>query len=164
MIDLEKLIPLLAASKVAFVIVGGVAAAVHGSAQVTLDLDICYDREEGNLNRLAEVLAPLDPHLRGAPVELPFLWDAQTLRRGLNFTLVTDWGDLDLLGEVAGVGGYEPVVAASVPVALFGVTCAVLSLPALITAKRAAGRPRDLLALPELEALWEATQAKPKNK
>lgn len=158
MIDLEKVIPLLAESKVAFVIVGGVAAAVHGSAQVTFDLDICYARDASNLHRLVEALAPLHPRLRGAPGGLPFLWETETLRRGLNFTLLTDWGDLDLLDEIAGVGGYEQTLAASVPVALFGVTCAVLSLPALIGARRAAGRPRDLLSLPELEALWEATR------
>lgn len=89
---------------------------------------------------------------------LPFLWDTETLRRGLNFTLRTDWGDLDLLGEVAGVGGYDQALVSSEPTALFGVTCAVLSLPALIAAKRAAGRPRDRYSLPELEALWEATR------
>ena len=163
MINLEKVIPRLAESKVAFVIVGGVAATVHGSAQVTFDLDICYARDAGNLQRLVNVLAPLHPRLRGAPGDLPFLWDTETLRRGLDFTLLTDWGDLDLLGEIAGVGGYQQALAASVPVALFGVTCAVLSLPALIVARRTAGRPRDLYSLPELEALWEATRNAPEE-
>lgn len=158
MIDLEKLIPRLAQSKVEFVIVGGVAGSIHGSAQVTVDLDICYARDQENLKRLAEALAPLHPRLRGAPPDLPFLWDAATLRGGLNFTLTTDWGDIDLLGEVAGVGAFDRVRAASLQVPLFGVACAVLSLPALIASKRAAGRPRDLQALPELEALWNATK------
>jgi hypothetical protein len=158
MIDLEKLIPRLVESGVAFVIVGGVAACIHGSAQVTVDLDICYARDKGNLKRLVEALAPFHPRLRGAPSDLPFLWDADTLRQGLSFTLTTDWGDLDLLGEVAGVGDYPRALAASSPTTLFGTTCAVLSLPALIAARRAAGRPRDLISLPELEALWEATK------
>ena len=158
MIDLEKVVPLLAESKVAFVIVGGVAATVHGSALVTFDLDICYARDKGNLRRLVNALAPLHPRLRGAPGGLPFLWETETLHRGLNFTLLTDWGDLDLLGEIAGVGGYDQALAASVQVPLFGVACAVLSLPALIAAKRAAARPRDLNSIPELEALWEAAR------
>ena len=75
----------------------------------------------------------------------------------MNFTLETDRGNVDLLGEVAGLGTYEQVQAGAVPIELVGVTCAVLSLDKLIAAKRAAGRPKDLLVLPELEALWEAT-------
>ena len=73
-----------------------------------------------------------------------------------NFTLVTDGGDLDLLGEIAGVGGYAEVSAVSMPVSLFGENCAVLSLRALIAARRASGRPKDLQLLPELEALQGA--------
>ena len=87
---------------------------------------------------------------------MPFLWDEVTLRRGLNFTLKTDLGDIDLLGEVAGLGDFERVSASSISVTLFGVACAVLSLEALIAAKRAADRPKDHLILPELEALREA--------
>jgi hypothetical protein len=94
--------------------------------------------------------------LRGAPAGLPFLWDAETLRRGLNFTLTTDLGDLDLLGEMSGVGGYDQVRPNAVNKTVFGVECAVLSLSDLIVAKRAAGRTKDLEALVELEALWEA--------
>lgn len=161
--NLDKLIPLLVESEVAFVIIGGVAASIHGSAQVTLDLDICYARDRENLDRLAKALAPLRPRLRGAPPDIPFVWDSTTLRNGLNFTLTTEWGDLDLLGEVTGVGGYAEALAASVRLELFSSTCAVLSLPALIAAKRAAGRPRDLQALPELEALWEAVKDAPEN-
>lgn len=156
MVSLKNLILCLADNRVEFVIIGGVAATVHGSAYVTYDLDICYRRDAGNLARLAKALAPHHPKLRDAPDDLPFFWDETTLRRGLNFTLKTDLGDIDLLGEVAGLGGFEQVLASSVSVALFGVACAVLSLEALIEAKRAAGRPKDRLILPELEALREA--------
>ena len=89
---------------------------------------------------------------------MPFVWDAETLRRGLNFTLRTDFGDLDLIGEVPGVGAYEQVRRASVMLLLFGVECAVLSLDGLIAAKRAAGRAKDKLMLPELEALRDLTR------
>jgi hypothetical protein len=74
----------------------------------------------------------------------------------LNFTLDTDLGPLDLLGEVSGVGGYEPAHRNAVVKTAFGVECAVLSLPDLIAAKRAAGREKDKEALLEIEALWEA--------
>ena len=99
------------------------------------------------------------PRLRGAPADLPFQWDAQALRNGLNFTLQTDLGALDLLGEIQGVGTYCDVRKNAIELDLFDVPCAVMSLEDLIAAKRAAGRPKDLLVLPELEALLEARQA-----
>lgn len=155
MIDFEKTLHRLVNHKVEFVIIGGLAATVHGSSYMTHDLDICYARDQANLERLAKSVAPLHPRLRGAPAGLPFLWDATTLRYGLNFTLETDLGDLDLMGEVAGIGMYDSVRQASIIVELYGIECAVLSLEKLIEAKRAAGRPKDKLILPELEALRE---------
>ncbi len=160
MIDLETLIPRLVNDGVEFVIIGGVAATAHGSAYITEDLDICYARNAPNLERVVASLAPFHPRLRGAPEGLPFLWDAKTLQQGLNFTLRTDLGDVDLLGEVAGLGAFEQVRAAAVRATLFGVECAVLSLDGLIITKRTAGRRKDMLILPELEALREA-QRKP---
>lgn len=157
MIDYEKALLLLADSQVRFVIVGGLAITIHGSAYVTFDLDFCYARDTENLSRLAQALLPTRPRLRGAPENLPFRFDAETLRRGLNFTLTTNVGDLDLLGEVIGLGDYAAVESVSMPVDLFGRTFAVLTLDALIASKRAAGRPKDLQVLPELEALREAT-------
>lgn len=155
MIDFEKILSCLVNDGVEFVIIGGLAATVHGSSYMTHDLDICYARDNTNLERLAQSLAPLHPRLRGAPAGIPFLWDAKTLQFGLNFTLETDFGDLDLLGEVAGIGMYDSVRQASILVELFGIECAILSLDKLIAAKRAAGRPKDKLVLPELEALRE---------
>ena len=156
MVNLKKLITRLVNNQVEFVVIGGVAATVHGSAYVTYDLDICYSRDAENLARMATALAPYHPRLRDIPDDLPFFWDQRTLHRGLNFTLKTDLGDIDLLGEVAGIGDFEQVLASSIWVELFGVECAVLSLEALIKAKRAADRPKDHLILPELEALLEA--------
>jgi hypothetical protein len=154
-IDIERMIRLLGNSGAGFVIVGGIAGSIHGSTQATFDLDVCYARDNDSLTRLAESLSPFHPQLRGAPAGLPFIWDVETLRRGLNFTLRTDLGDLDLLGEISGLGSYEQVRSASVIVSLFGIECAVLSLDGLIAAKRATGRAKDKLVLPELEALRE---------
>lgn len=155
MIDLERTIRLLSNGGIEFVIVGGIAGSIHGSSQATFDLDLCYARNTSNMARLAESLSTFHPQLRGAPPGLPFIWDVETIKHGLNFTLRTDLGDLDLFGEIPGVGSFEQVRAASVMVKLFGVECAVLSLDGLIAAKRAAGRAKDMLALPELEALRE---------
>ena len=87
----------LAEGHVDFIVVGGVAAAMHGAARATYDVDIVYSRTPENIARLVETLAPLQPYLRGAPPGLPFTWDTATVRRGLNFTLTTSLGDLDLL-------------------------------------------------------------------
>jgi hypothetical protein len=156
MTQFSRMLDTLVRHGVEFVIIGGVAATAHGSSLGTFDLDVCYRRDPENLKRLAGALQPLHPRLRGAPDNLRFRWDAETLRQGLNFTLMTDLGELDLLGEVAGVGSFEQARSDARVETVFGVPCAVLSLPALIASKRAAGRVKDLQAVFELEALWEA--------
>jgi hypothetical protein len=158
MIQVEQTLRLLTQHQVEFVIVGGVAISAHGSSYLTYDLDVCYARTRDNLKRLAAALTPYRPRPRDFPVDLPFIWDEQTLKQGTNFTLTTDLGNIDLLGELKGLGGYAEARAASVVMNLFGLPCQVLSLAALIITKRAAGRTKDLLALPELEALREITE------
>src|SRR5215467_2075160 len=103
-VDPAQIIPPLVNGKVNFILIGGMAAILHGSARVTLDTDIVYDRGAPNLNRLAKALQPLRPTLRGAPSGLPFKLDLTTLSNDLNFTLATNLGDLDLFGEVIGGG------------------------------------------------------------
>jgi predicted nucleotidyltransferase len=137
------------------VVVGGLAANVHGSARITADVDVCYDPSPENRVRLAKVLADWHAYLRGVDRGLPFAMDARTLRDSPVLTLVTDLGDLDVMDRVAGVGEFAAVRAASVEADLAGVPARVLALDALIAAKRAAGRRKDLEALLELEALRE---------
>lgn len=158
MIKIEASLAALLDHKVQFVVIGGVAMFAQGSPHLTQDLDICYERSRENLGRVVEALGPYHPQLRGAPAGLPFSFDVETVHRGLNFTLSTDLGDIDLLGEVAGLGFYPAVRAASVRLNLFGQDYNVLSLEGLIQAKKAAGRPRDLEAVPELEAMLNLEQ------
>jgi len=99
--DLERLVPTLVRGGVEFTVIGGVAAIIHGSARATYDVDLLYSRNEANIQRLANLLASYTPYLREAPPDLPFVWDVKTIRNGLNFTLPTDLGDIDLLGDVA---------------------------------------------------------------
>lgn len=153
--DFGALLRPLSHGGVRFIVVDGVAAAAHGAARATYDLDIVYARDNDNLRQLVTTLEPLAPYLRGAPAGLPFRFDADTLRRGLNFPLVTTAGGIDLLGEIAGGGTYETLLPDSAPAHAFGVTCQFLSLARLIAVKRAAGRPKDLDAIAELEALLE---------
>ena len=155
---IEKQSKLLGEFGVECVIVGGVAAALYGSAIPTTDIDVCYSRDVDNLERLASALQSVNAKLRNAPDGVPFLLDAQTLKRGLNFTFASEIGNLDLLGEVRGVGTYENVVADSIPVELFGYHFKLINISKLIDAKRAAGRPKDLISIPELEAIREAQQ------
>ena len=102
--DLTGLVRALSGSGVRYIIVGGVAASLHGALRTTLDLDVVYARDPENVARLVRALARYTPYLRGAPPGLPFQLDEGTVARGLNFTLVTTLGDLDLLGEVTGGG------------------------------------------------------------
>lgn len=153
MTDFERLIAVLTRSGVEFIVIGGFAATAHGSAHVTVDLDVVYSRSADNINRLAGALAPLQPYLRGAPSGLPFRFDVDTIRQGLNFTLVTAAGDLDLLGEATGGGTYETLLPNSDVRGFAGLECRFVNLETLIHLKRAAGRPRDLERIAELEAL-----------
>ena len=155
MIDFSALLRTLAHHDAAFIVVGPAAAIAHGSARLTQDLDVVYERSPGNLEKLVAALAEYRPYLRGVPQGLPFHWDLATLSRGLNFTLTTSLGSIDLLGEITGGGRYEDLLPEAIELDVFGTRCLCLSLSQLIRAKRAAGRPRDLEALAELEAIEE---------
>jgi hypothetical protein len=151
--ELGGIVGVLADADVEVILIGGLAAQAHGSARLTQDADFVYGRSDANIVRLAEALAPFSAYLRGAPPGLPFRFDPPTIRRGLNFTLTTTIGDVDFLGEVVGGGSYEQLLPHTVQLIVFGRAIRVLDLPALIRAKRAAGRPKDLDAVAELEAL-----------
>ena len=151
--DFGGLTSVLADNGVEVIVVGGLAAQAHGSARLTQDADFVYRRSPDNIERLAAALASFHPYLRGAPPGLPFVFDAETIRRGLNFTLTTTLGDVDFLGEIVGGGKYEDLEPHARALSVFGRDVLVIDLPALIRAKRAAGRPKDLEAIAELEAL-----------
>ena len=161
MTDFEALIRRLGSADVRFVLIGGFAGTVLGSPRTTVDLDIVYARDEDNLARLVGALESLSPRLRGAPDGLPFVLDVATLVRGMNFTLTTDLGDLDLLGDVVGGGTYEELLPHTRRLTVFDTEMSVVTLSQLIRLKRAAGRPRDLAALAELEAMLEEQRGEP---
>jgi predicted nucleotidyltransferase len=151
----DKLLPLLVNGGIEFILIGGVAGNVLGSARLTFDVDVVYNRGKANLERIAKLLKPHRPYLRGAPSGLPFVLDVPTLRNGLNFTLTTELGDLDLLGEVVGGGNYRDLLAHTFEVEAFNVKFRCVDLPTLIKLKRAAGRPKDLESIAELETLLD---------
>ncbi len=157
----EALITTLAGGGVRFILVGGAAAVAHGAARLTLDVDVVYSRDAENIARLVAALRPHHPYPRGAPPGLPFDWSVETVQAGLNFTLETALGDLDLLGEITGGGGYEQLEPATQWLDAFGISCRCVTLRKLIALKRAAGRPRDFDAIAELEALLDEEQTRP---
>jgi len=154
-IGLQRFLDALHKHHVEFIVIGGIAARVHGSARITQDVDVVYGRSDENVARIVKALAPFKPFLRGAPPDLPFEWSVRTVKAGLNFTLRTTIGDIDILGEVTGGGRYEDLVAHTVTVDALGHPTFVVNLEWLIRLKRAAGRPRDLEAIAELELLQE---------
>jgi predicted nucleotidyltransferase len=151
--NFREILPLLLTNHVRFVVIGGGAAIAHGSARLTSDVDVVYARDAENLTHLVAALKPHKPYPRGAPDGLIFLWDEQTLKAGLNFTLKTALGDLDLLGEVTGGGTYEQLLPFTDELEVFGVKCRFVTLEKLIDLKVAAGRPKDLESIGELENL-----------
>ena len=153
MTDFKLLLRLLTDNQVEFIIVGGAAATAHGSSRLTVDLDVVYRRSNENISRLVEALRPVQPYLRGAPPGLPFNLNIETVRMGLNFTLTTKLGSLDLLGEIIGGGGYEELFSETIKVEVAGVECLCLNLERLIQVKRAAGRPKDLEVIAELQQI-----------
>jgi hypothetical protein len=153
MTDYRELIRKLVESRVEFIIVGGLAARVHGSSRLTDDLDIVYRRDFDNVTRLVNCLAPLSPYLRGAPPGLPFRWQTETILQGLNLALTTSLGPVDVLGEITLGGDYEKLRPFAEPLELFGKECLCLGIKRLIEVKRAAGRPKDFEAIAELEVI-----------
>jgi len=154
----ERAIRALSDAQLEFVIIGGFSAILHGSAHVTLDLNIVYSRNQENLKRLAAALAPLHPRPDGLPASLPFVWDETTLANGTLFTLTSDLGRIDLMAEVSGLGSFSEIWAGSVEVELYGCKVRNLSLTDLLRSKRAAGRLKDLQVIPELESILEALE------
>ncbi len=150
--DNLELLRRLSAAEVEFVVVGGVAAVLQGSAILTVDLDLCAPFGVENLARLLPVLVALDGRFRAHP-DLPRLTDEPA--RFAEFRLLmlqTSLGPVDVLREIDGLGNYAAVAREAETLDLGSFQCRVLGLAGVIAAKRAAGREKDLRALPELEA------------
>lgn len=145
----RELLEVLDRHGVDFVVIGGVAGSLHGSAYPTFDLDAAYSREGPNLTRLAEALEDLQVTLRGAPPDLPFQIDAKTIANGANFTFDSRLGRFDILSEIDGIRDYESLRSAATPTTLGDLTVRIASIDHLIAMKRAANRNKDKMMLEE---------------
>jgi hypothetical protein len=143
----------LTVHEVRFVVIGGLGARLHGSPVITNDTDICYELSDDNLERLATALRELGARLRGVDEDVPFQLDARTLQAGDHFTFTTSAGSVDCLGTPAGVDGFDELARSAVTFDVDGFSVLVASLEDLIRMKRAAGRPKDLIAAEWLSAL-----------
>jgi hypothetical protein len=151
--SLSQLLQRLADSRVDFVVVGGFAGALHGSAIVTRDLDICAALTPGNIERLREALRDLNPRHRMTSKNLSFLQVPKPGESVSNLYLQTDWGVVDILSSVTGLGDFEAVRANSETFEISGKKFRLISLPDLVRAKESLGREKDILAAKELRAI-----------
>ncbi len=149
----EAILAALVSRPIRFVLVGGVAATVHGSARFTNDIDICYDTAIDNVDRLTVLLTEWQAQLRGVEPGLPFILDARTFRTTPFLTLTSTMGAIDLLDHVPGVGSYAAALAGSEIVRIGSVEFPALTLETLIASKKATRRKKDLEHLIELEAI-----------
>lgn len=151
----DKLLRLLIDGGVDFVIVGGIAAIAHGALRTTLDLDVVAAFNHENMGRLLAALHEVHPRNAARPDLGEIEATAEELARYRNLYLVTDVGELDVLGELPPIGGYAEAAETAVRFELFGKECAVLGLDQLIAIKEHLGRAKDLEALRELRAIRE---------
>jgi predicted nucleotidyltransferase len=152
-LDTNTILRRLVARGVDFVVIGGIAAVLHGSARSTFDLDVCFATDRVNLEALGEVLVGLGARLRGVSDDVPFVPDADTLRHVEVLTLETEAGDLDVLARPAGMRSYDELRRRADRFDLGDYAVLVASIPDLLAMKSAAGRPKDLQDIDELEAI-----------
>jgi len=156
--DFFGVLELLVRREVQFVLIGGLAARLHGSPTVTMDIDICPARDTDNLGRLAGALRAMDAQVPSVNETVPFELDVKTLGRSTNLTLMTSRGALDVLGEPAGTDGYRDLAANAITLEVERLKLKVASLDDLMRMKEASGRPKDRIELEVLGALRDELQ------
>lgn len=157
--EYSHIIRSLKAHDVEFIVIGASAAIAQGAPISTIDLDVGYRRTRDNVGRLVAALRPFHPRLRGVDESVPFRFSVEALRRGCNFTFVTDAGDLDLLGHITGLGDYDAMTVNAASLRMFGCSVLVMDLEDVIRSKKAAGRPKDIAVLPVLEKTLETRRS-----
>jgi len=151
--NFEKLLKQLSDHNVTFVLIGGFAATAHGATIVTHDLDICAPFSKDNSEKLLNALLPIHPILRDS--ERPLRETPESLSLYKNLYLETDYGALDILGSVTGIGVFSEVANHCIEISLFNRTCRVLDIDALIRAKKAMNQPKDKETIIQLNAIKE---------
>jgi predicted nucleotidyltransferase len=152
-LDVEEMLRRLTGAGVDFVVIGGIAMLLHGSARLTRDLDIVFAADKANLEALGNVLSGLEARLREIAEDIPFVPDARTLRNMQLLTLDTSAGWLDVHREVDGAPRYDVLRRHAERMDVGDFSVLVASPDDMIAMKVAAGRPVDLIDVEELEAI-----------
>lgn len=139
--------------RVEYVVIGGLAAVLHGAPVSTFDVDVVAPFVPENVERMHAALQGINPRFRFTPRLIPLHDDWRELVRFTNLNLVTDLGVVDVLGDLPGIGPYASLSGRTVETDVDGIACRMLDLDTLIAAKTAAGRPKDKLAVLELLAV-----------
>jgi predicted nucleotidyltransferase len=153
----ESLLRALAVRGVDFVVIGGIAAVLHGSAQNTFDLDITFATDPTNLELLGEALIDLKASLRAGSENIEFVPDHRLLRKVDVLTMNTPLGHFDVLARPKGAPPYEQLRASATRVRVDDFGFLIASIDDLIAMKLAAGRPKDLVAVDELRVIKRLT-------
>lgn len=156
--DPDAILDVLVAHDVRFVLIGGLAAAFHGYPGITQDLDVCYARDDENLEHLAAALRVMEASPRGVDEDVPFQLDYRTLKAGNAFTFQTIFGSFDCLGTPSGTDGFQDLLQVAEGYEIDGATILVAALADLERMKRAAGRAKDLIALEWIRAIRDETE------
>src|SRR5438093_1555681 len=144
----------LEAHAVRYVLIGGLAATLHGSPLRTGDADICPARDAENFERLARALEAMDARIRAPDLEAGVRFACDARLAGVELlNLTTRFGDLDIAFRPAGTGGYDDLLQGAERYDLEGLVVPVASLPDVIRSKKAANRPKDHAALDTLQEL-----------
>ena len=154
-LNLKKIFEALHQAQVRYILIGGNAAIAHGMNHVTSDVDFCYERSPQNYSAIVRALKDSKPKLRIKGGSIHFLFDETTLKSGLNFTFDTEWGDIDLLGELEKIGTYFDLLPKAITFEFYEIPVKTISLDDLVKAKKIAGRTKDKLHLLELEAIQD---------
>lgn len=159
----QEILAVLDAHDVRYVLIGGLAAVLHGAPHVTTDVDVVPEEAKRNLERLSAALEELGARIRvtGEPHGVPFDHSGESLARVRSWNLQTDLGDLDLTFEPSGTSGYDDLTRDAVDMEVRGISVPVASLADVIRSKEAAGRPRDRAVLPALRELLSRRRTEP---
>ncbi len=152
--DLEALLRALCEGAVEFVVVGGVAAVLHGAPTTTQDVDIVHRRTAGNVDRLLKVLGALDARIRDPAGRLLRPTRAQLMGKG-QLNLSTTLGPLDPVCQLHDGRGYDELHKRTIRMSDGALELLVLDLPTLIEVKAGAGREKDRLVVPILVRLLD---------
>lgn len=151
----ERILEVLARHEVDFVLIGGLAAASHGSPFLTRDVDITPDTAADNLSRLSAALDDVGARIRAEGVDggLPSGHDAKSLAASRVWNLTTTYGDLDISLVPSGTEGYPDLAQGASMVEAFGLSIRIASLEDIVRSKQAADRDKDRLVLPTLREI-----------